>query len=138
MQRTLFGSLWDGGGRGWHVAVAHCCGLNVHRQRASRLPVCPDLVVVVGPGVYTYKGSGAVSTLTCTGSTEIPLYGVGCSMGGGGTVKVLPWNNPGPTTTPAVVQGSLCQDIPNIFGACCIVTVYDKVSNKTDFSWHYQ
>ncbi len=64
-------------------------------------------------GTYGY-GSGATltSTFGCT-SWEGGSWGVGCSNGPGGTYKVLPIY----TSDPAAATSTVCQDLPDNFGA---------------------
>jgi len=66
-------------------------------------------------GSYEYTSAGAdggASSFACAGSAEKPPFGIGCSSGSGGTLKVLPWVNPNPSAGTCTV----CQDLPNALG----------------------
>ena len=63
-------------------------------------------------GSYAYKKGATISAYTCNGSGEVPQFGVGCSNGGGGTFKTLPYYN----SAPASGTVTICQDQPNAFG----------------------
>jgi len=63
-------------------------------------------------GTYDYFDGSAVGSFTCSGSTETPLFGVGCSNGAGGTLKCLPYY----AADPAGGQCEICQDQPDAFG----------------------
>ncbi|PKN56828.1 MAG: hypothetical protein CVU56_13995 [Deltaproteobacteria bacterium HGW-Deltaproteobacteria-14] len=63
-------------------------------------------------GTYAYFDGTSAGTVDCTGSSEKPGYGVGCSSGGGNTVKVLPSY----TSNAAAALCDICQDTPNAFG----------------------
>ncbi|MFH1726094.1 MAG: hypothetical protein ABII00_15915 [Elusimicrobiota bacterium] len=84
-------------------------------------------------GEYTYFDGQHEGTVSCEGytgdpwdpwgwSAEIPMWGVGCSEGGGGSEKILTYYD----KDPANAQGYVCQDIPDAFGigACAWATMY--------------
>jgi hypothetical protein len=63
-------------------------------------------------GTYSYFTGTTGSSFVCTGSSEVPAFGVGCSDGPGGTFKTLPYYS----DDPAAGQCEVCQDQPNAFG----------------------
>ena len=63
-------------------------------------------------GAYAYYDGAVTSVYTCTGSSEKPQFGVGCSSGPGNTAKTVPLY----TSDPAGGTCTICQDTPNAFG----------------------
>jgi hypothetical protein len=66
-------------------------------------------------GTYTHSTGGAdagTSSFTCAGSPEKPVFGIGCSSGIGGTLKVLPFA----AADAAAGKCTVCQDLPNALG----------------------
>ncbi len=76
-------------------------------------------------GQYAYNKNGNGGTFVCNGSGEVPMWGVGCSNGGGGTFKVLPYYQ----VNAAAATVMICQDQPDAFnaGACkSDVAIYSR------------
>jgi hypothetical protein len=62
-------------------------------------------------GTYAYFDGSTSGKLMCSGSTEKPPFGIGCSTGPGPMLKVLPWD----TNDAAGGTCTVCQDIPFVF-----------------------
>jgi len=67
-------------------------------------------------GTYRFFDGTLSGSLDCSGSSEQPSFGIGCSSGAGSTLKVLPWVTEDSTSGSCTV----CQDLPGAFqpGAC--------------------
>jgi hypothetical protein len=63
-------------------------------------------------GTYDYFDGSSSGSITCGGSNETPMFGVGCSNGPGPTCKVLPYYASDATDGTC----ELCQDCPDAFG----------------------
>jgi hypothetical protein len=83
-------------------------------------------------GTYMYFNGTTTGSVDCSGSTEQPTFGVGCSEGAGDTRKVIPWNAAITATTrgtksPSTGQGTVCQgSVSAAFGPdpCYQATIY--------------
>ncbi len=76
-------------------------------------------------GDYRFFDGTTTGSATCTGSAEVPYWGVGCSNGPGPQVKVLPIY----AAAPGTGQVEICQDRPFAFpvGPCtpgAVVAIY--------------
>jgi hypothetical protein len=70
-------------------------------------------------GDYAFSSTGTdagSSVVECSGSSEKPPFGIGCSTGSGSTAKILPFADASPEEGTCTV----CQDVPNAFaGPSC-------------------